>query len=230
MRQIGTMQYCYQGNILYGCDEATENKKRPWVIISNTRSMPLEFAVPYSLAKITSTRTTIWSIPVAITVDKSNENGVDFSTNVKISYIHPFSLIQLRPVDVKEQNFTCTGQCDPEAVKLASRIIRAWMNTDFNESIEELQSILNDIADYWKLVCRDYGISLDYAKIPVKVKSGIYNVMIGDDQIAPIVECLPDVHGRLEIPELFLGGPKVDYLKELSKKEGVIETSYVKVV
>ena len=228
MRQIGTMQYCYQGNILYGCDEATENKKRPWVIISNTRSMPLEFAVPYTLAKITSTRTTIWSIPVAITVDKSNENGVDFSTNVKISYIHPFSLIQLRPAEVKEQNFTCTGQCDPEAVKLASRIIRAWMNADFNESIEELQSILNDIADYWKLFCRDYGISLDYAKIPVKVKSGIYNVMIGDDQIAPIVECLPNVHGRLEIPELFLGGPKVDYLKELSKKEGVMKQDFIK--
>lgn len=227
MRQIGTMQYCYQGNILYGCHEATENKKRPWVLISNTRSMPLEFAVPYTLAKITSRRTTIWSIPVAITVDKANENGVDLSTNVRISYINPFCVVQLRPVDVKEQNFTCTGQCDPEAVKLASRFIRAWFNVDFNESIAELQQVLNDLAEYWKLFCKDYGISLDYAKVPVKVKSGIYNVMIGDEQLTPIVECLPDVHGKLEIPDIFLGGPKVDYLKELeSKKEGTMKQDF----
>ena len=191
--------------------EGGDVKNRPCVCISDTKSFIQGYAAGIVCLPITTSRNSIWSIPIARDDKTSN--------TIKISFINPIYMMPLK-TGQGDDFYLTTEIIDPEVMELIDKFLKCRLTPYTKNKTKKINKLLKLYANYWTRFCEDYGIDINYAGVEkTEVHSNLTIEIL--DHRQPVIgsEYISMVPADAEIPEIFLGDPVERYKNDVEEDE-----------
>ncbi len=176
-------------------------KCRPYVCISDTKTFIQGYAAGIICLPITTSRNSIWSIPIAR--DEKNTNIV------KISFINPVFMVPVK-TGSSDDFYLTTEIIDPDVMELIEKFLKYRLTPYNKNKTKKINKLLKSYAAYWTRFCEDYGIDIAYAGVRKTEIHTNLNIDILDNTHSVMSdEYISMIPADAEIPEIFLGDPIV---------------------